>query len=446
MYSIKQSRKENEDRSIGNMSENYGCYAKSQKQCCKYLHEQYLKNVLDERLRTILMEKGDSKEASNARHLCFVDYGAADTRNSLEMYEDIIQKVHSFNQFNVESFDKNRRIHFDLGVQDLPGNNWSLAKRNIQNNIASKYDNTLHESLLSFDSDNSTYEVTEFKGSNLTVTFYPSSFYNTKSLSVKRDAVDIAFTSIATHWLSSDSMQKYDLKLLNSMSPSQKHTTPSELQSFVNASMEDGIDFLVARGMELRNGGTLLMCNLAKITSGDAKSSLNNFSEVTNNANTRKTNHKYYTYLAIFEDMHSLLNDWKQRPGIKIKFPLIPAYSKSPKDWEKCFSNPNVVKTGLVLKHTETRIFANPYYQEIIENSTSSISEGKDVQKKNKEFADEYMKSIMAWGHKVFMKIFDGNMDMEFQFCEELKQKFISVNPERYNHDFAVFICEAIKN
>ena len=189
-----------------------------------------------------------------------------------------------------------------------------------------------------------------------------------------------------------------------------------------------------------------MVCNLARFTSGDAKSSLYNFSDVTSNANTRETNHKYYTYQAIFDDIHSLLNEWKQRPGLKIEFPLIPGYSKSPKDWENCFTNPKVVKTGLVLKHTEIRIFANPYYQEIIENSTSSISEGKDIQKKNKEFADEYMKSIMAWGHKVFMKIFDGNMDLEFQFCEELKQKFISVNPERYNHDFAVFICEAIKN
>ena len=251
---------------------------------------------------------------------------------------------------------------------------------------------------------------------------------------------------VSTHWLSSDSIQKYDLKLSNSMSASQKLTSPSELQSFTNASREDGINFLVARGMELRRGGTLLMCTPTKISSEEAQSLLNNFSDVTDHASANEINKEYFVNAAIYDDIICLLNEWNQRPGTKIPFPLIPSFQKSPKEWEKCFINPEVARTGLVLKRTETRIFPNPYYQEIIDNTASNTFDAKDIKKKNKEFADQYMKSILAWGHKVFMKVFDGNVNLEFKFCEELKEKFISVNPERYNHDFVVFICEAIKN
>ena len=444
MHSLNPPKQDNRKESITNMSKNYGYYAKSQKQCCKYLHDNFLKNILDERIKGIFTEEGNTRETKNESILCFVDYGAADTQNSLEIYEDIFQKVRSFNQLNVDNCGNDRKIHLKLGIQDLPTNNWDLVKENITNNIASKFDNALHENL-SFNSDIRKDEITEFKGSELTINFCPSSFYDRETLSLQEDSVDIAFTSISTHWLSSNVIQKYDLKLSNSITASHKSTSPIELKQFINASIEDGIDFLVARGRELRREGKLLMCNAITIDSEEAQSLLYNIYERGDHANAGKLNKEYRSYGAVFDDITCLINEWNQRPGFDISFPMVPGFQKSPKEWKKCFANSEVVKTGLVLTRSETRILPNPYFTEIFEN-TSNITERNEIQKKNKEFADEYMKSIMAWGHNLFMKAFHGNTDLEFQFCEELKEKYFSVNPERYKHDYVVLFCEATKN
>ena len=112
MHSIDKTKYSDRKESITNMSKNYGSYAKSQKQCCKYLHDHFLKNILDERIKAISTEEGNPRETKNGSILCFVDYGAADTQNSLEIYEDIFQKVHSFNQLNVDNCGNNRKIHF----------------------------------------------------------------------------------------------------------------------------------------------------------------------------------------------------------------------------------------------------------------------------------------------------------------------------------------------
>ena len=445
MHSIDKTKYSDMQESITNMSKNYGSYAKSQKQCCKYLHDHFLKNILDERIKAIFTDEGNPRETKNGSILCFVDYGAADTQNSLEIYEDIFQKVHSFNQLNVDNCGNNRKIHLKLGIQDLPANNWDLVKANITNNIASKFDNALHENL-SFNSDIRKDEITEFKGPNLTINFCPSSFYDRETLCLQKDSVDIAFTSISTHWLSSNVIQKYDLNLSNSINANHKSTSPSELQQFIKASTEDGIDFLVARGRELRRGGKLLMCNAITIDFEEAQSLLYKISERSDHAKSGKTNERYSSYGAVFDDITCLVNEWNQRPGFDISFPMVPGFQKSQKEWEKCFANSEVVKSGLVLTRSETRILPNPYFTEIFENTSSITSERKDILKKNKEFADEYMKSIMAWGHNLFMKAFHGNTDLEFQFCEELKEKYFSVNPDRYKHDYVVFFCEATKN
>ena len=62
----------------------------------------------------------------------------------------------------------------------------------------------------------------------------------------------------------------------------------------------------------------------------------------------------------------------------------------------------------------------------------------------NKDFADAYLKSILSWGHFV-LKVFQGNKNLEVEFLEELKEKYLSKNPERYRYN-VLYFCEATKS
>ena len=443
-----QSKMDREDKSIKKMSNDYGSYAASQRLGCNYLHQNYIKKIMTEKLTKLFSRGSIQNETNIIRTINLVDYGAADARNSLDIYEDMILNVASYNQSDNKNCGKNRKVNLLIGIQDLPSNNWDLVKENIQNNLASKYDPILYEKLSKFKSDTSLSELKEFTGTDIAIKLCPSSFYNTVSLAMPKDSVDIAFTSIATHWLSPSVIRKYDLKLSNSIIANSKLSTSFEMQQFMNASMEDGVEFLKARGMEMRSGGKLLMCNATRLTPEEAKAFLN---KAEPNDNLDKTKFLddtsiFSTYYAVFEDITSLLKDWSQRPGIEISFPCIPAFSKSPKEWEKCFAHPDVIKTGLVLERGETRIFENPYFTKAMERrKNDACPSSAESIKKNKDFANEYMKSIMAWGHGLFMKAFNGKAELEHEFCEELKEKYFSRHPERYRYDFVMYFCEAAK-
>ena len=55
------------------------------------------------------------------------------------------------------------------------------------------------------------------------------------------------------------------------------------------------------------------------------------------------------------------------------------------------------------------------------------------------------MNSIMAFGRRPLENAFDGNIELVEKFCEEVKEKYLSKNPERYRYDYVNYFCEATK-
>ena len=435
MDSFEKSIEDNEScNAVKKMSDSYGLDCPESKMILDYLHQNFLKKMLDERFKTFqrhffktfhLRHSSDSKIE---RTFCFVDYGAADALNSLGIYEDIIQKVSFLNKSNYQ------KINLILGIQDLPTNNWDMVKENIQHNLLSNIsDDLLNEEISKFSSDANVGRSTDFIGSNVTIKFCPSSFYNTLPLSMPTNSVDIAFTDLATNWLSSESIKKYDLKISNAIYAWSKYAKPSEMETFKKAAIEDGIQFLKARGMEMKNGGKLLLSDVSRINPQEAKSyeMLRNYANPYDDAG-----------MMVFEDITCLLDEWNQRLGKSdsFSFPIFFSYYKTKEEWEACFAHPEVVETGLVLNHGETHVMQNVIFTNLIEKHCH----GKNELQINKDFADAFLKSILSWGHFV-QKVFQGNKNLEDEFLEELKEKYLSKNPERYRYN-VLYFCEATKS
>lgn len=441
---------------VKGMSKDYGFYAASQKQCCKYLHENYLSRIFEEKINEISMiGRTENKEKRGSETLTVADYGAADARNSVEIYQDVAKRVNQVCKSNTEKGSVGSQPHLILEIQDLPSNNWNSVRDNCAVYLASKYDKVLAQDL---SNPNRCFldGTIAFKGTNVSINLRPSDFYETENLPVPHSTVDIAFTSISTHWLSERSMRNCKPLICSTFYASPTISKACDKLIFQKASIEDGVRFLCARAQELRPGGKLLMCNQTRLRKHDAASLLDNNSAVSlhwkrieDKATSGDECLEIASYSAVMEDIQELINEWKENPDLKLNSaafsPLFPAFVKSLTEWDQCFSHPDVVKSGLVLNRTELKIFDNPYYLKVFGSKTKLSNNCEDISRKNHEFAEQYMSSIMAFGGTALKNAFDGNLELVDKFCQELKAKYLSKNPERYRNDYVNYFCEATK-
>lgn len=147
---------------VKSMSEDYGFYASSQKLCCKYLHENFLSNIFEDKINQITMLGCmDKDDGCGTKTLTVADYGAADVKNSVEIYQDVAERIYQHCKSDTGEENPGSKLHLVLKIQDLPRNKWNAVKDNCNIYLALKYDKILSENLMNYNRD-SIDQVTEF--------------------------------------------------------------------------------------------------------------------------------------------------------------------------------------------------------------------------------------------------------------------------------------------
>jgi len=307
------------------------------------------------------------------------DFGAADCKNSTEIYQMVMRICGS------------RRLH--LSIHDLPGNDWETARMTCFQLGFQETSSAQHQ-----------------------VTCIPGSFY---SPALPPNSVHLSICCMANHWLSKEVLETHKLSLERAFAiHCEEFTSESEVASFRSASNKDGIDFLLARAQELVGG------NHGKLILGNSTRIMENGME-------------YFTYRAVFEDLSRLMEKWgKTSQGF-----TLPVYLRSEQEWLELFARPEVKESGLVLKKSKLEILENPYWERVFLNKERS-GELEKTKERREQFAEEYFRSIWAWAEGTFSRVFEtvgsakGKEEMD-EFLKEFVQG-LAENPDRYRKDFSV--------
>ena len=348
---------------------NYARYASSQKTLIDNLCQRFLTEDKVERM---------IGELPSGEVFRVADFGAADCKNSADIYRMVMRKCGS------------RRLH--LSVHDLPGNDWETARLTC-------YQLGLRET------SSAQYQVT----------FIPGSFY---SPALPPNSVHLSICCMANHWLSKEVLQTNNLSLERAFAIHCKEfTSEEEVASFRDASNKDGVNFLLSRAQELvENQGNLILGNSTRIMENGTE---------------------HFTYKAVFEDLSRLMEKWgKTSQGF-----TLPCYLRSEQEWLELFANPEVKESGLVLKISELEILENPYWERVFLDQEGGQEQEK-TKERREQFAREYLKSIWAWAEGTFSRVFGpegsgrGKEELE-EFLKEFEQG-LAENPDRYRRDFSV--------
>ena len=371
------------------MAEGYADFAEAQGRCVEHVRKQYLEpfllSALDEqgncdsssvRLRTSTSLKRTNKEEAVFH---FADYGAADCGNS----RDVLRLL----------AEAQRRLH--VSVVDLPGNDWTAAGRNVraalrlrdgQDEQDPEYDAQFQQSDHEDVGDPAAARRSSYS-------FVRGSFYDQL---LEQRSVDAGLCVIATHWLSAETMAE----LARSSSPgpflpdavlaqTERTTGEEELSDAGSSSHADDLArvrelaaqdaerFLAARGRELKPGGRLFLANSA------------------------------WTYIAVCDDVGEILRTLPDKSSShtaleRLSFPM---YYRKEEEWGDAVSSERVRATGLRLLRQETCWPENPYYERVFGSARWSQREGGGCPAS--EFADLYLKSILAWGSRLLADAFE---------------------------------------
>jgi len=310
------------------------------------------------------------------------DFGAADCKNSVDIYKMVMQKCGS------------RRLH--LSVHDLPGNDWNTARETCE--------------ALGF---------SEKESSQFQVSFIPGSFYTTM---LPPNSVHLSICCMANHWLSEKVVQKYNLSLEHAFAVHcEDFTSEGEVASFRRASNEDGLNFLLSRAKELvsKNQGKLVLGNSTRIQ--EDKECVN------------------FTYKAVFEDLSRLLDKWgKSSQGF-----TLPVYLRSEPEWLDLLESQEVKESKLVVKSSEMEVLENPYWENVFLDPQGDGELEKSKERREK-FARDYLRSIMVWAEGTFNRVFGVQSEKTCQGGEEMNEflkefeEGLANNPDRYRGDFCL--------
>jgi len=359
----------------------YGLHASSQKLVCEELYHKYTSRALEQ-----LLEEGKTIVE-------LADFGAADCINSVENYKQIIKQVENGNVV--------------INIIDLPDNDWKMA----EDCCATVGIPVVHK-------HSGKQDVMEIKG-NVAGSRFELIGHTFYEQCLPTNSIDIAFSSIANHWLSSGEGLQLPGSILHSVH--QERTSAEDREAMRRRSLEDGVKFLVSRGEELVSGGSLLMGNLSTIEKEDGTSEA--------------------TMRVLVETMNDILVKWVEQGKIsqeEINQLVLPCYFKSEAEWRKCFEDPRVKSSGLEIVEVKNVYLENPYYQRYY----AGMEEDKKGDAAN-VFATEYVKSWLAIVKRIFMEVFKTDFELN-AFIEEVKLAIAS-QPENCKVDYAITYIVAEK-
>jgi len=372
-------------RSVEGMAEGgkYARYALSQRRAVRRVNDRFLSSSL-------LKDVCASKPAAHGVN--FVDYGAADCLNSIEMYATI------------STLAKSHSRQLQISAVDLPTNDWSTARRYCED-----YGYHVTDGLVSKTQGDDKAMI----DAPVTIAQVGKSFYDQV---MPLGCVDIGVSVMAVHWLSAEALAQHNLSIENSIMAVAGRASEEEMQRFRGASMQDGERFLLARAQELRVGGRLFIC-IPNV--GILDNLLSEIEEVLA---------RYCK--ASGEDT---LKRWRAM--------YIPAYIRSEEDWQALFLRDTVKQSGISLISMETEILENPYYEQAF---LTEISAGKESSSRPPAeiFAHDYMQSAMAPLGRLFQRLFEQDEIERFQqeLCARIAEK-----PAHYRNDYPIMLLEIEK-
>ena len=270
----------------------------------------------------------------------FSDMGTADGGTSLKMIEALIKSIQI----------KNPGISFNIIYTDQPKNDF----------------NGLIHTVLGLGHFPSYLETTK----RVFPLFSANSFYNQI---LPNESLDFGFSATAMHWLSGKPCDISDhVHMVGAAG--------EEYFRFSERGKKDWETILLHRASELKNGGKLVLLNFCRDENGNYL------------GNTKGVN--------MFNNFDKIWNEFLELGRIRkeeYNRMTLPQYYNTVEEFKlplENFDSP-VYKSGLRLKHIETRITPCPFAE--------SFKEHKDA----KKFANEYIPTIRSWNESIFYNALD---------------------------------------
>merc|ERR1719233_135033 len=281
--------------------------------------------------------------------------------NSYEIYIKIVKSMD----------EKNITIY----VNDLPTNDWVTAEQVCSTvGVPVVKNGDIHHA-----------------GSKIVI--IPGSFFEQR---LPSDSINLSFTNVATHWLSS--MDGLRLRGAISDQSHPDRMNKDDLMKMKQRSYEDGVRFLVARGRELVDGGILLMGNCIGVEE------------------TAET--------TLYRVMDDVLDKWVEDGRLTrdaVDDLTIPWYLKDAEEWTECFEDEAVKEVGLKLEEVKREKIQNSDFNWLKERK--KIGGGYD-RDDLWLFAKNLTNWMLAFGEGVLLKGF-GTAEAMKEYVDDVARCFV---------------------
>jgi len=288
------------------------------------------------------------------------DFGVSDCMNSYEIYFKIIESLGGKN--------------ITVCVNDLTTNDWVTAEK-----VCSKVGVPVVKN-------------GDIHHAGSKIVLVPGSFFEQR---LPSNSINISFTNVATHWLSS--MDGLRFRGATSDQSQPDRINKDDLRKMQQRSYEDGVRFLVARGRELVDGGILLMGNCITVQ-GQADTTLNTV-------------------------MDDVLDRWVEDGRLtreEVDDLTIPWYCKDAEEWTKCFEDEAVKEVGLKLEEMKREKILNPDFKKLKEQKKEGGNDRDDLSK----FAKGLTKWMLAYAEQVLLKVF-GTAEALKEYVDDVARCFV---------------------